>query len=181
MSPSRRQQFVPGRPRSEVYVAIAVGVGIVVGTALLIWLMRPGKSGVPGGGGLFARQPRMTILVILTAAALSGVVAFVTTRRHLRFGVRGSIAVGSASVVVLAVVGGIFWPGGVIRHWPKQPKIDTTPTPATTPVTSPTTLTPATTPTTAKTATSLKTPTTVASPTTKASTGTSTPPTTAGG
>ncbi|HEY5170141.1 MAG TPA: hypothetical protein VIK54_00280, partial [Acidimicrobiia bacterium] len=71
MSPSRpRQQFVPARPRAEIVTAVAVGVGIVGATVLLIWLIRPGGSGVAGGGGLFNRQPRMTMLVVLTAAAL---------------------------------------------------------------------------------------------------------------
>ena len=34
--------------------------------------MRPGPAGVPGTGGLFSRQPRVTLLVVLTVAALGG-------------------------------------------------------------------------------------------------------------
>jgi len=173
MSPSRRQQFIPSRPRSEVIIAVAVGVGIVAGTALIIWLIRPGTAGVPGGGGLVARQPRMTILLALAAGAIGLVVAFVRRSRHRpRFGSRGAIAVGAATVVVLAVVGGIFWPGGVVRHWPRQPKV--APTPSTNPV-------PSTPATTSKPGTTLKTGTTVASPpTTPAASATTTPPTTGG-
>jgi hypothetical protein len=154
MSPSKsRQQFVPSRPRAEVFTAVAVGAAIVLGTALLVWLIRPGTPGVPGGGGLLSRQPRMTILVLLIAALVGGVVAYVRSRRRpTRLGARGSIAVGSAVVVVLGVAGGIFWPGGVVRHWPKRPKV-------TTPVTNP--------------PTASTTPPTVTSPTTKAKTGTS--------
>jgi hypothetical protein len=122
MSPSRgRQQFVPSRPRAEVFTAVGVSAAIVIGTALLIWLMRPGVAGVEGGGGLFNRQPRMTILVLLTIAVLAGVALYVLRRRHPpRFGTQGSIAIGSAATVVLAVVAGIFWPGGAIRHWPRR-------------------------------------------------------------
>jgi hypothetical protein len=155
MSPSKsRQQFIPSRPRAEVFTAVAVGAAIVLGTALLVWLIRPGTPGVPGGGGLLNRQPRVTILVLLIAALVGGVVAFVRSRRRpTRLGARGSIAVGSAAVVVLGVVGGIFWPGGVVRHWPTRPKI-------TTPVTNP--------PTASTTA-----PQTPSSPTTKPKTATS--------
>jgi hypothetical protein len=167
MSPSqRRKQFVPARPRAEVFTAVAVGAGIVLGTALLIWLLRPGSPGVPGEGGLLSRQPRMTILLLLTAAAITGVVVFVLRRRHQpKIGEKGSIGLGVGLVIVLAVVAGIFWPGGVVRHWPKRPKA---------PVTNPTSI-PATTATvspgpgtTGKPGATVSSPTTVASsPTTK--------------
>jgi hypothetical protein len=177
MSPSaprpQRQQFVRARPRSEVVIAVVVSAGIVLGTALLVWLMRPGTVGVPGGGGILNRQPRMTILVLLAAAAIGGVVLYVVRRRHApRFGTRGSIAIGSAVTIVAAVVAGIFWPGGVIRHWPPQFKLpDVTPTsvPSSTPTTASNTATTkagtATTVTTATTGSSVTTPTTVSTPT----------------
>jgi hypothetical protein len=145
MSPSKsRQQFVPSRPRAEVFTAIAVAVGIVVTTALLIWL---------------SRQPRATILFLATVGALGGVVAYVTRRRKaFRLGARGAIGVGAAGVVVLALAALIFWPGGIVRHWPRRPKVTTpvTPTSAST-----TTVSPATSPTTAAVPTST-TPTTKA-------------------
>jgi hypothetical protein len=172
MSPPRtrqRQQFVPSRPRAEVVTAVAVAVAIVAGTLLLIWLMRPGKVGVPGGGGLLSRQSRMTILLVLTVAALLGVFFWVRSgrRRPKRLGERGAIIAGSAVVIVLAIVGGIFWPGGVVRHWQKAPRIANTP--ATNPISVPST-TPATAPrTTAKTGTTVK-----------PATSSSTPPTTKG-
>jgi magnesium-transporting ATPase (P-type) len=173
MSPPRtrqRQQFVPSRPRAEVITAVAVAVAIVAGTLLLIWLMRPGKVGVPGGGGLLSRQSRMTILLVLTAAALLGVFFWVRSgrRRPKRLGQRGAIIAGSAVVIVLAILGGIFWPGGVVRHWPNQPKIANTP--ATNPIS-----VPSTTPATAAPSTTAKTGTTV-----KPATSSSTPPTTKG-
>jgi peptidoglycan biosynthesis protein MviN/MurJ (putative lipid II flippase) len=131
VSPSKsRTQFVPARPRAEVITAVAVSASIVVGTALLIWLMRPGKTGIPGGGGLFTRQPRATMLVVLTAAALAIVVTRVLRgrRRSTRLSERGAIVVGAGVVVVLAVLGGIFWPGGVVRHFPKTPTLADVPT-----------------------------------------------------
>ena len=176
MSPKRRQQqFVPARPRSEVVIAAAVGASIVIVTVALVWLIRPGTPGVPGGGGLFNRQPRATILVVVTAGVLALLTRWllVGRRRPTRFGPRGSVAIGAAGVIVLAVLAGVFWPGGLVRHWPKQPK--TTPLPpvasTTTPV-APTTGASTTQPsaTTASTATTVApaTSSTVASPTTKA-------------
>ena len=171
MSPSRtRPQFVPARPRSELFTAIAIAVGIVVGTALVVWLIRPGTPGIPGGGGLFNRQPRMTVLVILTGVVLVGAVSYLLRgrRRPRQLGTRGAIAVGSAGAIVLGVLAGVFWPGGAIRHWPKQPKVSNTP-PVSNPVSVPTI-----TPTTAKRSsttvkpgtTATSTPTTVARTTT---------------
>ncbi len=148
--------------------AVAVGTAIVVSTALLIWLIRPGKPGIPGGGGLLARQPRATILVLATAALVGGVLVFVRRRRHwARLSERSAMIIGSGVVIVLAIAGGIFWPGGVVRHWPKQSPIATTP--ATSPVSvQASTPTTATAPTTsANTGTTVKSPTTVAPPTTK--------------
>ena len=164
MSPSKaRSQFIPARPRSEVVTAVGVGAGIVFGTALLIWLLRPGTPGIPGGGGLLSRQPRMTILVVLTAAAL-GTVVYRVLRHHkrsARFSPRGSLLIGSGVVIVLAVAGGILWPNGVIRHWPKRPKLAHTPSTSTTPV-SATTVKPATTvaPASSPASSSSSTPTT---------------------
>jgi hypothetical protein len=142
MSPSKsRSQFVRARPRAEVIAAVVVAATIVVGTALLIWLLRPGKPGVPGGGGILSRQPRMTILVVLTAAALATVVYRVLRgrRRSARLSERGALLLGCGVVVVMAVAGGIFWPDGVVKHWPKRPKLAETPTTNSIPVSASTT------------------------------------------
>jgi hypothetical protein len=156
MSPSRtRGQYVRVRPRSEVYVAIAVASGIVIGTALLIWLMRPGTSGAPGTGGVFTRQPRLTWLIVITLLTIGGVIWYVLSRhKRWRFGEWGTIAIASGVVVVIAVIVAIIWPGGIVKHYASVPSI-TPPTSATTPATNatPTTKVP---------------PTTAATPTTKA-------------
>jgi hypothetical protein len=137
-----------------VYIAVAVAAGIVLGTALLIWLMRPGTTGVAGTGGLFTRQPRLTWLVIVTLLAIGGVIWYVLSRhKRWRFGEWGTIAIASGLVVVAAVIIGFIWPGGIVKHYTSIP--NTTPPPATTPTTNatPTTTSP---------------PTTAAPPTTKA-------------
>ena len=168
MSAARsRSQFIASKPRSEVFTAVAVGASIVIGALLLIWLIRPGPVGVPGKGGLLSRQPRMTLLVILAVAALGGWAAYIIRRRHdPPLGRKGAFAIGAVILVALAVIAGIFWPGGVIRHWPKQPKIANTP--ASTPTSVPSSPSTGTGSTTATPSTSVTPTTSATSPTTKA-------------
>ncbi len=169
MSPSKsRKPTVRARPRSEVVTAIVAAVAIVGGTLLLIWLMRPGEPGVPGGGGLLSRQSRATLLVIISAGALALGIWWVLNGRRRPRRVKPRVAVTVTAVVLIgaSVTAAILWPGGLIRHWPKQAKqIDETPvtapvittapktpkssTPGTTTKTSPTSKPGATTATTA--------------------------------
>jgi hypothetical protein len=121
MSPSRtRRPTVHRRPRSEVVVAVAVSVGIVVSTVLVIWALRPGEPGVPGGGGLLARQPRVTLLVVLGAALLAAAIWWVAYGRRRPRRVSRRLAVAATAGIALAaiVLAGIFWPGGLVRHYP---------------------------------------------------------------
>ncbi len=164
MSPSRTgKPTVRSRPRAEVVTAVAAAVVIVAVTVLLIWLMRPGQTGVPGGGGLLSRQSRATLLGVLTVAALTIGIWWVLNgrRRPRRVQPRIAVAVTAAVLVAGAVVAGVLWPGGLIRHWPQQinpvenpltPQPVLTPTSAaakpTTPGTTPKTSTPAATATT---------------------------------
>lgn len=144
MSPSRKPARL-GHSRRDVVIATLVSVGIVVATLLLIWLLRPPGT-TPGTGGLFARQPRATLLVVLTAIVI-GTVLFAVIRGR-RFQGRNKQLLGSTATIVLvigAVVAGIFWPDGLIRHWPSQPKIVKTPaTDTTVPQTMPATVPPTT-------------------------------------
>ncbi|HWS44447.1 MAG TPA: hypothetical protein VN636_01175 [Acidimicrobiia bacterium] len=165
MTPTRTRKSVAHvRPRSEIVVAVAVSVGIVAATALLIWLMRPGGVGEVGTGGLFARQPRVVLYGVLTLGLLAGSIWWVLRGRHRpkQLPAAGAITATAVIVIVLAVVAAILWPGGLVHHWPARPKpITSTPVPpsATTPTTTPATR--ATTPTTKpSTATTAATPTT---------------------
>ena len=66
MSPARskRQAVLPHkRDRTDIFRAIGVAAAIVVVTAILVWLLRPGPPGVPATGGLMNRQPRASWLV----------------------------------------------------------------------------------------------------------------------
>jgi hypothetical protein len=125
MSPSRtRKPIVHARPRAEVVTAVAAGAAVVLGTALLVWLMRPGTAGVPAGGGLMNRQPRVTWLIVLTIAGGAAFGAWMLRgrRRPRRLSRRAALAVIAVVVVVGSVLGGVFWPGGVVKHWPARPK-----------------------------------------------------------
>ncbi len=168
MSPSRtRKPTVRVRPRAEVIIAVAAAVAIVAGTVLVIWLMRPGAPGVPGGGGLLSRQSRVTLFGVLTAAALAIGIWWVLNGRRRPRRVRSRIAVGVTAAVVAgaAIAAAVLWPGGLIRHWPKQIKQVENPVP---PVRTPTSA--ASKPSTPGTTAKASTPATTATPAVTATT-----------
>jgi hypothetical protein len=160
--PSRtRKPVVHARPRSEVFVAIAIGVGIVLAVVLLIWLMRPGTAGGVGGGGLFNRQPRISWLTFgALALGAYGTYYVLRGRRRPR-----RVSPVLAVIAVWILVGitysllSIFWPHGVIKHYPSLPKLEQPSTQTTIP-----TITAPSTPSSIKTATTTPKST---SPTTK--------------
>jgi hypothetical protein len=174
MTPSRsRKQVGRLRSRAEVAAAAAVATGIVAATVLLVWLLRPGRVGVPGEGGLLARQPRVGLWLALSAAALGAGVWWARhgRRRPRRLSGRSLVAVTVAVVGAASAAAGVFWPGGLQRHYPSLPDFDELDTPAETapepPASAPTTRAPRTTP-------APTTPGTTASAPTTAATGTNT-------
>jgi hypothetical protein len=157
----RREQYQNPRTRSELVTAVGAGVAIVAGTALMIWLLRP--------GGLADRQPRASWLVALALIAALSVVYTVLRRDKRRETSRPVVlAIALGAVAVIAIVAGIVWPGGLLRH---TPKAITVPTP-----TSPTASTPTQTTPTPTTLGGASTSTPGATPTTKAATATTAPP-----
>ena len=140
MSPSRsRRQPLPSRRnRADILKAAGVAAAIVLGTALLIWLLRPGPAGIPATGGVINRQPRASWLIV-GALVVGGFVAWFVLRRGSRVRRRRARAVLTISFVVLIIctVGvGVFWPGGLLRH-DVAPAAE--PEPTTTPTSTPTT------------------------------------------
>ena len=143
MSPSRsgrRQPLPRRRARVDIFKAVGVAAAIVLGTALLIWLLRPGPPGIPATGGVMNRQPRASWLIV-GALALGGFVAWFVLRRGGRTRRRArSILTISFVVLIICTVGvGLIWPGGLLRHDvapAAQPEPTTTlPTTPTTPTT----------------------------------------------
>jgi hypothetical protein len=119
MSPARsKRQPVPHRhSRDDIVRAVAVSAGIVIVTALLVWLMRPGPSGIPATGGLMNRQPRSSWLVgVALGAAGLGTWLILRGSRRTRARAKVLIPVVVGGVLVAAVVGGFLWPGGLLRH-----------------------------------------------------------------
>jgi hypothetical protein len=138
MSPARsRRTPVPHRrSRREIRLAVGVAAGIVLGTALLIWLLRPGPAGTVATGGLMNRQPRASALVI--GALVVGTIAawwILRVSRRARGHERAALLIALGVVLVAAIVVGIMWPGGLLRHDVAPPKPVT---PTTTPTSHPT-------------------------------------------
>lgn len=131
MSPSRtRRPPTRARSRREIVTAVVVCAAIVGGTLLLIWLLRPSDPSVTGSGGLMTRQPRMSLLVFGALIIGIGVLWWINRRRHHwrgRITARSATAFAIVIMLVLAGLAGFFWPGGVIHHWPPQPKPVTVP------------------------------------------------------
>jgi F0F1-type ATP synthase assembly protein I len=144
MSParSRRTPIPHRRSRAEIVRAAGVAAGIVVVTAALVWLLRPGASGSLGTGGLMSRQPRVAGLVA-AALVVAGIVTWWTLRvsRKARGHERVVVPIELGVVLVAAIVVGVTWPGGLLRHYFSIPKPIT---PTTTPSTLPTSTTGAT-------------------------------------
>jgi len=165
MSPARskRQSAPQKRRREEIVRAVAVAVGIVIVTAILVWLLRPGPPGIPATGGLMNRQPRASWLIGLAL----GITAFATwwilmrSRPRTRARAKVILPIVVGVVIVTAIIGGVLWPGGLLRH-------DVAPAPA-----PPTTTQPSTTSSTGAGVSTTLSPTTVPSTTTKGA-GTST-------
>ncbi len=141
MSPSRtRRPAHRHRSRREVMTAVGGAAAVVLGTALMVWLLRPGTAGAEGTGGLASRQPRAAWLVGLTLIAL---IIFVwwAWRRERDWRGRGVLILLGGGVVLLlaAVLAGILWPGGLLRHTEAIPTSATPPTVTPTTAASPTT------------------------------------------
>jgi UDP-N-acetylmuramyl pentapeptide phosphotransferase/UDP-N-acetylglucosamine-1-phosphate transferase len=119
MSPSRAQaRRAPARhthSRREIVTAVLGGAGVVVFTVVAIWLLRPGGS-TPGTGGIAHRQPRATWLVGISLLAVIVGTIVVLRSRKLRRRAKALLPTIIASVLVVAVVVGFVWPGGLLRH-----------------------------------------------------------------
>ncbi len=91
--------------------------GVVVLTAVAIWMLRPGSAFSEGTGGIANRQPRATWLVAGTLVVIAIGIAVVLRSRRWRRHLVASIAVVVVGSVVVAVVVGELWPGGLLRHY----------------------------------------------------------------
>jgi len=117
-APRRRPQpqaWKPTRDKREVWITVAVVAGIVVGTALLIWMLRPSPS-VPmeNNGGWLARQARIGWFIL--ALGLIALIVWGILRSYAR--ALAAIPRLAVTIVITAVFGfvlGFFWPGGLIN------------------------------------------------------------------
>jgi cytochrome bd-type quinol oxidase subunit 2 len=155
----RREQYQAPRTRRELSIAIGVAAGIVGGSALMIWLLRP--------GGLADRQPRSSWLVALSLIAAIAAVWTILRRAEDR-GINLPLWLGGslAGILVVAIVVGIVWPSGLLRHTPPAitvPAETTTQPTATTAAGATTTTKPGT--STSATGATTTTPATTAAPT----------------
>src|SRR3954452_8856246 len=118
MSPARSKQQSSRhkRDRNDIVLAVAVAAAIVVVTALLVWLLRPGPAGVPATGGLMNRQPRASWLVRATIGVAGLATWWILVRSSPRTRERAGVIlpITLGIVLVVSVVGGILWPGGLL-------------------------------------------------------------------
>ncbi len=158
MSPARskRKPKPLGRDRIEIVKAVGISVAILIFTAIVVWLLRPGPPGIPATGGLMNRQPRVSWLIGMALGA-GALATWWVLRKSPRAKKRAKVVLPITFAVILAltVVGGFLWPGGLLRH-----DVAPEPIPEEEPEPTPSTSAPAQ--TTAP-------PTTVASPTTAGS------------
>jgi hypothetical protein len=114
---SRRRSRTAARPktrtRAEVVTAVVTSVALAMGTGLAVWAMRP--------GGIADRQPRASWLVGTAVLAAALLLVRVTRRPPRRASARVASAGGLAVVALGAVVAGVLWPGGLLRHSPRDP------------------------------------------------------------
>ena len=117
----RRQQYQTPRTRAELATAVGAAAAIVAGTGLMIWLLRP--------GGLADRQPRSSWLVGIVLIA-SAVLCFEILRPKSPVKMSRQVAFGGGFgiIVVGAVLAGVLWPGGIVRHTPSFASFPTVPT-----------------------------------------------------
>jgi hypothetical protein len=76
------------------------------------------------------RQPRASLLIILTIAVGAFVIWWIRRDRHRRrFTARQLIAFSMVVLLILASIAAVLWPGGLIRDYPSQsePLIDVPP------------------------------------------------------
>ena len=85
---------------------------------LLVWLVRPGPAGVPATGGLMNRQPRASWLIGIGIGVAGLATWWILTRSKPKTRERAKVIlpITLGIVLVVSVVGGIFWPGGLLRH-----------------------------------------------------------------
>jgi cytochrome bd-type quinol oxidase subunit 2 len=125
----RREQYQSPRTRREVATAAAAVVVIVGGTAAMIWMLRP--------GGIADRQPKATWLVFLAIGA-AAIACYVILRPSSRIQLDKRVALASSLGLILAVavIAGVVWPDGLLRH-PFTVPFTTTPSTPTTQTPSP--------------------------------------------
>ena len=132
MSPARskRTPIPHRRSRAEIVQAVGVAAGIVLATALLVWLMRPGPSSSPiATGGLMNRQPRASWLVGgALGIALLAAWWILRVSKRAKENLKIVAPVTAGAILVVAVIAGIAWPGGLLRHQVALPPVTTTTT-----------------------------------------------------
>ena len=109
----RREQYQAPRSRRELAIAVGAALFIVVATALMIWMLRP--------GGIADRQPRSSWLFGIAFFAVV-IACYVILRPGSRLKVDRRIALaGSLGLIaVVTVAAGVFiGHGGLLRHTPE--------------------------------------------------------------
>jgi cytochrome bd-type quinol oxidase subunit 2 len=174
-----RNQAAPvTHTRSEWVLAVVGSAAVVLVTVVLIWAMRPGSpnSFTAGKGGLIHRQPRVSLMLLATAAVMA-IVAWLILRPESKVKQQRRAALLSVvGVVVAAVAVFAIWHNTLVHDYAVPPPDTTIPPTSVPSITTVPTITTTPTPSTTAAHTSttvagspsstLPTPTTTGSPST---------------
>ncbi len=125
MNPQHKSTWHPPKKLSDRILVVLVPGSIVVGTLLTIWLLHP--------GGYSSKQPRISWLIGFAVLGAAIVTSLLRNIRAIRTRPIFRITIAVFVAVIGAGIAAYFWPGGLVKKYPKTKSSSQVPTNVTTP------------------------------------------------